>query len=77
MEAKNCNGSNKVKSQSFCVSEAYGGGVPELSEVARGGVKASSDWVMNGMNNGTDSYGVTTGFGAISFIRKIFVEENT
>ena len=38
---------------------------------------ASSDWVMNSMNNGTDSYGVTTCFGAISFIRKIFVEENT
>ena len=49
----------------------------ELSEAARGGVMASSDWVMNSMNNGTDGYGVTTGFSAISFIRKIFVEENT
>ncbi|CAI9302929.1 unnamed protein product [Lactuca saligna] len=41
----------------------------ELSESARDGVTASSDWVMNNILKGGDTYGVTTGFGATSHRR--------
>ncbi|KAL7582577.1 hypothetical protein Lser_V15G44377 [Lactuca serriola] len=41
----------------------------ELSESACDGVTASSDWVMNNMLKGGDTYGVTTGFGATSHRR--------
>ncbi|KAF7827046.1 phenylalanine ammonia-lyase 1 [Senna tora] len=41
----------------------------ELSESSREGVKASSDWIMENVNNGTAIYGVTTGFGANSHKR--------
>lgn len=40
-----------------------------LSESVRGGVKASSDWIMENVKNGTPIYGVTTGFGAASHKR--------
>nr|AGZ95691.1 phenylalanine ammonia-lyase [Allium cepa] len=49
---------------------AMGGKVSvKLAETARGRVKASSDWVKKSLEDGTDSYGVTTGFGATSHRR--------
>ena len=41
----------------------------ELVQATRAGVVASSEWVMESMSKGTDSYGVTTGFGATSHRR--------
>ncbi|XP_075499130.1 phenylalanine ammonia-lyase-like [Primulina tabacum] len=41
----------------------------EMADAARERVKASSDWVVESIEKGTDSYGVTTGFGATSHRR--------
>ena len=64
----------KIEGASLTVAQvaavaAAGEARVELDESARGRVKASSDWVMDSMMNGTDSYGVTTGFGATSHRR--------
>ncbi|VFQ90997.1 unnamed protein product [Cuscuta campestris] len=41
----------------------------ELSKGARAGVEASNDWVTDSLKTGTDTYGITTGFGAHSHRR--------
>ncbi|KAJ0234831.1 Phenylalanine ammonia-lyase 3 [Hirschfeldia incana] len=48
------------------VGVASGRSTVKLSEEARAGVNASSEWVMESMNRGTDTYGITTGFGSSS-----------
>lgn len=41
----------------------------ELSDAARPAVEASKEWVTQATSKGTDTYGVTTGFGATSHRR--------
>lgn len=62
-------GKNLTISQVAAVATHRTGVAVELANEARGAVKASSDWVVDSMNKGTDSYGVTTGFGATSHRR--------
>ncbi|CAL5015907.1 unnamed protein product [Urochloa decumbens] len=62
-------GASLSVAQVAAVANGAGDARVELDESARGRVKASSDWVMSSMMNGTDSYGVTTGFGATSHRR--------
>ncbi|TKY51598.1 Phenylalanine ammonia-lyase 2 [Spatholobus suberectus] len=60
-------GRSLTVSQVAVVATRHNGGVTvELAEETRHGVKTSSDWVIDSMVKGTDSNGITTGFGATS-----------
>ncbi|XP_045827543.1 phenylalanine ammonia-lyase 2 [Trifolium pratense] len=56
-------------SQVAAIATHNNGVTVKLDEETRAAVKACSDWVVESLNNGTDSYGVTTGFGATSHRR--------
>ncbi|TYH22144.1 hypothetical protein ES288_A04G103600v1 [Gossypium darwinii] len=56
-------------SQVAAVAKSELGIKVELSEGARAGVNASFYWVLQGLSNGVDTYGITTGFGANSRLR--------
>lgn len=63
-------GKTLTVSQVAAVATCHAPGVTvELAGESRRGVNASSDWVIDSMSRGTDSYGVTTGFGATSHRR--------
>ncbi|CAL0320547.1 unnamed protein product [Lupinus luteus] len=62
-------GENLTISQVAAVANHNRGVTVELEEKAREGVKASSQWILDSVKNGTDSYGVTTGFGSSSHRR--------
>lgn len=62
-------GSGLTIAQVAAVARKLGSVRVELETCAKGRVDQSSNWVMDSMANGTDSYGVTTGFGATSHRR--------
>jgi phenylalanine ammonia-lyase len=62
----NLGGETLTISQVAAIAARNGMKVVELSESARAGVKASSDWVMDNMDNGIDLCGLNTVFGAAS-----------